>query len=116
MDTCTGTGDAAASAESAASRPRSVRTGGWIPRATWRISVIASFAAACAWSSSSRARAGSSSMRWRGGPGGAARVLVLAVGGEPEGYGDPREPLLRAVVQIALDPAPLGLDGVDGVD
>ena len=29
--------------------------------------------------------------------------------GEPQGDGEPDEPLLRAVVEVALEPAPLGI-------
>ena len=51
----TGTGEWAAREESAASRPRSVRTAGWMPRARSRISASASLASSCALVTSSAA-------------------------------------------------------------
>ena len=52
--TATGTGQRAASAETAASRPRSVSTAGWMPRARLRSSTSASLASPCASSTSVR--------------------------------------------------------------
>src|SRR5699024_6964303 len=55
----TGTGERAATADSAASRPRSVRTAGWMPRTSCRRSVITAFASLCASPTMALARWGS---------------------------------------------------------
>jgi hypothetical protein len=47
---------------------------------------------------------------------GGLRVLPEPLPGHPEVHGDRHEPLLGAVVEVALDPAALGLDGVDRLD
>ena len=95
--TVTGTGQSAASAESAASRPRSVSTGGWTPRTRLRSSTRA------AWPRRAPPRRAPGALRVGGEPGlGPAQV---------HGQGD--QPLLGAVVQVALDPAALGVGGVD---
>ena len=57
--TATGIGERAASPETAASRPRSVSTGGWTPRTSWRSSTSASLASVWARSMRSRAPSGS---------------------------------------------------------
>ena len=44
---------------------------------------------------------------------GGGRVAVEPRVGEPERHRDRHQPLLRAVVQVALDPPPLGLRGLD---
>ena len=76
-----------------ARRPRSVRMPGWMPWASSRSSRSASVSEARAWSSS----------------GFAAGVALEPRVGEPERHRDRHEPLLRAVVQVALDPPPLDL-------
>ncbi len=96
----TGIGLRAASAESAASRPRSVRIAGWIPRARLRSSARACFESSCACSTSARAR---------------VRIGVELRAGAAEVDRERRQPLLGAVVEIALDPPPLGDRGVDGL-
>ncbi len=58
----TGIGDLPARAERAASRPRSVRMAGWMPRTRSRISERARLASPCASSTSSRAASGSSAI------------------------------------------------------
>ncbi|MCW4601908.1 hypothetical protein ON003_10060 [Janibacter hoylei] len=47
--------------------------------------------------------------------GGGIRVAVDGLLGHAEGHRDRDHPLLRSVVQVALDPSPLGLHGVDGL-
>ena len=86
-----------ASDASAASRPRSASTGGWIPRARSRSSRSACSAPARASASSSPARSG---------------ILGELLLRHPEAHPERDQPRLRAVVQVALDPAQLGLLGV----
>ena len=90
----TGSGAPAVSSSSAAPRPRSVRTSGWMPAASSRRSSIA-------WRASAAARASAASAR----SGAAPRLL--------DPHQRPHQPLLRAVVQVAADPAPLGVGGGD---
>ena len=94
----TGIGLRAASAESAASRPRSVRIAGWIPRARLRSSASACFESSCACSTSARAPSGSESSFGSG---------------ASEVDRERSQSLLRAVVEVALDPPPLGDGRVD---
>ena len=90
--TSTGSGLRATSAASAASRPRSESTGGWMPRARSRSSRSASPAP-------SRASASSSPRRL-----GVVGELLLR---HAEAHPERDEPRLRAVVQVALDPPQL---------
>ena len=94
----TGTGERATTADSAASSPRSSRIAGWMPRTRSRSSSSAAFASSCASVTSSRALSGSASIRSRAAPRSIAKR---------------DEALLRAVVEVAFDPAPLGLGTVD---
>ena len=87
----TGSGVLRASASTAASSPSSRRRVGWIPRASSRSSAIASSTSSCARDSTS----------------GVGRVA--AGSREPEREGERDEPLLSAVVEVALDPPPLGV-------
>ena len=96
--TSTGSGARSASAPTAALRPRSASTAGWIPRASSRSSLSAR-------SSSSRER--SSSMR------GVPAVRAEPVARHPEGERERHEPLLRAVVEVALEPAALAPADLD---
>ena len=98
--TSTGSGVSRAIARTASARPRSASTGGWMPRTRSRSSVSAVAEVSRAWASSARAAAGSLSMQ-------------LLDGGQAHADGD--QPGLRAVVQVAFDPAQLGGLGVDGV-
>ena len=89
---------APASASIAASSPRSVRIGGWMPRA--------------------RSRSSSSASSRRSAPRRAARGAALGIRlelllGHAEAHPERDEPRLRAVVEVALDPAELGLLDVD---
>ena len=86
-----------ASDSSAASSPRSVRIAGWSPRASSRSS----------WSASASSVAGAGE-DLRGG----LRVGELRLG-EPERERQRDEPLLRAVVQVALEPPPLRVGRLD---
>ena len=81
---------------SAAPRPCSVNTAGWIPRASSRSSR----------SDSSSSCLASSSRRRAGGP----HELTLQ---GPELQRERDQPLLRAVVQVSLEPSPLGLRNLD---
>jgi hypothetical protein len=102
--TSTGTGARVASASSAAPSPRSLSSAGWMPRASSRSSSMASCASSRAWRHQlGRAR-------------GIARDPRL---GEAEGQGHGDQPLLGAVVEIALDAPALfvggGEDALPGV-
>ena len=97
--TCTGTVHRAATADSAASRPRSVRTAGWMPRARSRSSCSAILTSPCA--SLDHA------------PRAACRVLQQLLLGQAQVHGQGDQPGLRPVVQVALDPAQVGGGGVD---
>ena len=87
-----------ASASSAAPSPRSLSSAGWMPRASSRSSLIASCASSRAWAISGAALAGSLASRDSASP---------SISDE----GD--QALLRAVVQVALDPPALGVRGRD---
>ncbi len=91
--TATGNARSSDSASIASRRPRSASTGGWIPRTTSRRSPRA---APVVCRASSMIRRASS------------RVAVEQVRGHPERQPEPDQPRLRAVVQVALDPAQLG--------
>ena len=93
----TGTGVRPASAAIAASSPRSVRMGGWIPRAR------------------SRSSARASALRRRASASSAARPQVgfELLLGHAEAHAERDQTRLRAVVQVPLDPAELGLLHVD---
>ena len=88
-----------ASDSSAAARPSSVRIAGWTPRASSRSSSTAT------WSSSTA----SASSRVELGVGAAAEPALRA----PELERERDEALLRAVVDVALDPAALVVGGRD---
>ena len=88
----------AASASTAAAKPRSVRTAGWIPRASSRSSSRPSASSSLAWASRSAAAAGSA-------------VSCDCGDAKPEGERD--EALLRAVVQVPFEPLPLGVACLD---
>ena len=92
----TGTGARAASVSSAGRRPRSVSTAGWIPRASSRSSSSACASSACAPASSASAASGS---------------LAIRDSTRRSDDGERDEPLLRAVVQVALERAPRRLLG-----
>ena len=94
----TGTGARSASAEIAGARPRSVSTAGWMPRASSR--------------SSADASASSLPRRSRNGRRG-VRVLLDARARHPHLERQRDEPLLRAVVQVALDLAAGRVGGLD---
>ena len=96
----TGTGQRAARAESAASSPRSARTAGWMPRTSSRSSVMARLASSWAWPTRAHGR-------------GVVLAALQALLGQAEVHGQRDEALLRAVVEVALDAAALGLCGVD---
>ena len=94
----TGTGARRASAASAAARPSSVRIAGWMPRASAR--------------SSSSAPPTSASASVEQLVDGAVPVGESAAG-ELECEPDPEQALLGAVVEVALEPPPLGVAGLD---
>ena len=96
----TGSGARAARPDSAASRPRSLSTAGCRPRMNSRSSDSASTASSCA-----------SAIARRTGSGASAEALP----GHAEVHGQRDQPLLRAVVQVALDPAALGVGRGDDV-
>ena len=98
VSTSTGTGERVASASTAAPRPRSVSTAGWIPRASSRRSSRAA-------ASSSRAATRTSSA-----PAGSELHLRLR---EPQRERQRDEPLLGAVVEVPLEPAPRFVAGLD---
>jgi hypothetical protein len=89
------TGERPAASATAAGSPRSVSTWGWTPRISSRSS--ASACLACSWAVSSCR-------------GGRARRQVEP--GQAEGHGERDQPLLGAVVQVALDPPPVQLERV----
>ena len=93
-----GSGFGAASAESAASRPRSVRIAGWMPARE-----VAEL----------RERLLRVLVRLLDEGAGALRVGVELGAGAPEVDRERRQPLLRAVVEVALDPPSLGNRSVD---
>ena len=89
----TSSGSRPARASTAATRPPSVSTGGWMPCASSRRSASSSPASACSSASSVS--------------GDSPRPSLVA--GQPE-LGDQRDDLLlHTVVDVALDPAPLGV-------
>ena len=92
------TGERSASAWIAPARPVSVSTAGWIPRASSRSSVSASRASLPA-DSISDPSSGS--------------AAAAPVAGHPQGQAQGHQPLLCAVVQVAFQPAPLGVPGLD---
>ena len=96
--TTTGTGQRAASAETAASSPRSARMAGEMPRTSWRSSASVDFASSCARSTSARPACGSDSSFSRAMP----RSIASAV-----------SCCCDAVVEVALDPPPLLRGGVE---
>ena len=81
-------------------RPASVRIAGWIPRASSRSSWMASFSSAAA----SSAAAIASSFRAGG---------LEARSQQPERERQRDEPLLGAVVEVALEPAPFLVGRLD---
>ena len=96
----TGIGARATTADSAASRPRSSRITGWMPRTRSRSSCSAALASSCAWHDAP-----------------VDRFLVLVVEVLPRRaqlHGQADQALLRAVVQVALDAPALGLGAPDG--
>ncbi len=97
--TVTGTGHRAASDESAASRPRSVSTAGWMPRTSSRSSAIACLVSSCARSMSAEHF-------------GVVTVRSLLTG-EAEVHGGDDQTRLHAVVEVALDAGALGLGDVE---
>ena len=95
--TAVGTGERAASESSAAARPWS-STAGWMPRASSRSSASDS--------ASSLARGGDELLAPR-------RVARMRPCEQPQLQRQRDEPLLGAVVQVALEPAALGVAGRD---
>ena len=94
----TGTGAREARASSAGTSPRSVSRPGWMPRASSRSSAVA-----C----SSSAVASSSSFAGLGG------VLLQPRAGQLQVQGECQQPLLGAVVEVALDSSALPVAGLD---
>ncbi len=91
-----GTGPRPLIDSSAGTSPRSRRIDGAIPRTSWRISASAS--RACSWPS----RMSCFAAGW---------IAVDPFAGEPKVDREHDQPLLRAVVEIALDPVQFaGLD------
>ena len=93
----TGIGIRAATPDRAASRPRSSRTAGCRPRMRSRSSARAALASSCA-----------SAIAWF-----AWSALPGLGPGHAQVHGERHQPLLRAVVQVALEAAPLGVRRVD---
>ena len=91
----TGRGLLRASEETAASSPSSRSSVGWIPRASSRSSAIACSISSCARESA---------------PAAPASDLEAS---RPSAIDSGHEPLLRAVVEVALDPTTLGVGGGD---
>ncbi len=92
-------GERATTAERAASRPRSSRITGWMPRTRSRISLRAALASS--WASATRGLA-------------PLGVVVEALPGGAEVHGQGDQALLGAVVEVPLDAAALGLGRADG--
>src|SRR4029450_3989467 len=105
----TGSGALATIPGRAASSPRSLSTAGCRPRTNSRSSARAATASSCALAMASRAGAARSGGRVGVG---LARGLVRVGGagaGHPQVHGQRDQPLLGAVVEVALDPAPFGV-------
>ena len=81
----------------AGASPRSVSSAGWMPRASSRSSSEASPSASATWSRNGPAESGSFSTR---------------AAGHPDLEREADEALLRAVVEVALDPAPRVVGGL----
>ena len=96
--TSTGTGERAASAATAAASPRSVSTAGWMPRASSRSSAEASCSSRPSFS--------------RNAPD-LGRVLGQPPARDLDVEHERDEPLLGAVVEVALDLAPGVVGGLD---